>query len=117
MELKTFEKELVYNGEKVRLFLGKYIHPANNALFMETMDGDPHATCSINLETEIPVGEDLIFIKDYSENEGMTDFLLKNGVIEQIIGSKQSGYIYAPVAKLALNKFIEIKEDECESLR
>lgn len=111
MELKVFEKELEYYGERVKLFLGKYIHPKNNALFMETLDGDPCCTCSINIETNETVDDNLVFIKDYSENEGMAKFLLGNGVINEIIGYQPSGYILAPIATLCLDKFIEVEED------
>lgn len=111
MELKAFEKELEYQGVKVKLLLGKYIYPENNALFMETLDEEPHCTCSINLETDTPIDDDLIFIKDYSENEGMTKFLLENGIISEIVGYQPSGYILAPIGKLCLDKFIEIEEN------
>lgn len=111
MKLKTFEKELVYNGDKVKLFLGKYIEPQNNALFMETLNGDPHAICSINIDTEEPVENDLVFIKDYSENEGMINFLLENGVIEEVVGLEMSGFVLIPVARLAMDKFVVVEEN------
>lgn len=111
MELKTFEKELVYNGDKVKLFLGKYMEPQNNALFMETIDGDPHTTCSVNIDTEEPLEEDVVLIKDYSENEGMMDFLLENRVIEEVVGLESSGYVLIPVARLAMDKFVVVEEN------
>jgi outer membrane lipoprotein-sorting protein len=42
-----------------------------------------------------------VAIKDYSENEGMYDSLLKAGVIKKAHRQLASGYVVLPVCKLA----------------
>jgi len=44
--------------------------------------GEPIATATTNIvEDDIPMEADEVFIKDYSENEGMTDALITAGII------------------------------------
>ena len=108
MLLKKFKENLVYNGNTVQLNLLKYVEPKNNALTMELLNGDPYTTCSINIEDELSC-EDFICIKDYSENEGMLNFLLENGVLTEVIGIIRSGYVNIPVCRLNLNNFIDVE--------
>jgi len=47
--------------------------------------GEPIASCSLNLPIKLP--DDEMFIKDYSENQGMVNELIKNDIIE--IGARR----------------------------
>lgn len=108
MYLKKFKDNLVYDGNVVRLNLLKYMEPKNNALTMELLDGDPYATCSINIDDKLS-GNDLICIKDYSENQGMLNFLLKNNVLTEVVGVIRSEYVEIPVCRLNLSNFIDVE--------
>lgn len=54
----------------------------NGALRIQLIDtyGNPFATASINV-SGADLGQDEIIVKDYSENEGMLDFLIKNNIV------------------------------------
>lgn len=108
MFLKRFKESLVYDGNEVQLHLLKYVEPKNNALTMELLDGDPYTTCSINIEHKLK-DEDLICIKDYSENQGILNFLLENNVVTEVLGTIGSGYVDIPVCRLNLDNFIEVE--------
>tara|TARA_R110000796_G_scaffold13560_5_gene43790 strand:- start:6219 stop:6521 length:303 start_codon:yes stop_codon:yes gene_type:complete len=49
----------------------------------DSVNGDNIATCSVDL-TRVPPKEGTFYVKDYSENEGMTKALLKSKVVEVI---------------------------------
>jgi phosphoribosylformylglycinamidine (FGAM) synthase-like amidotransferase family enzyme len=69
----------------------------NRISLIDTKDGMPYATAS----TYIPglsVGE--YAIKDYSENEGILNFLLENNIIEAPHRFAESGYVTIPICKL-----------------
>lgn len=71
------------------------------ALCLIADNGEPISTCTVNLPDEsLDAGE--VLIKDYSENEGMVEFLVKEGVVERTDRELRSGYISIPVCKLLL---------------
>jgi hypothetical protein len=75
------------NGGRIALFL------------IDAEDGEPVSTCTVNLPAE-PLGIGEVFIKDYSENEGMAEFLVKEGVVELTGRVVVSGYVKIPVGRL-----------------
>ena len=60
---------------------------------------EPIATASVNLINE-PMEADEIAIKDYSENEGMLDALVKAGVVSTPLRFVESGWVSIPVCHL-----------------
>lgn len=66
-------------------------------------DGYPESACiaTINLPDE-DIEADEVIIKDYSENEGIYEMMLKAGHIGPEIRTVYSGFISAPVCKLLL---------------
>lgn len=49
---------------------------------VENETHEPIATATVNIE-EIPIADDQVIVKDYSENEGMVDALVAAGIIHQ----------------------------------
>jgi hypothetical protein len=39
-------------------------------------------------------------VKDYSENEGMLDFLIGNGIVEKPHRYENSGFVKIPICKI-----------------
>ena len=109
--MKKYKKQLVSEGTVLNLFLTKYVEPKNNALILEMLDGSPWATASIIIG-EAPIREDLVFIKDYSENEGILNLLKDSGVAKEVVGVCHSGYIDVPVIRIDLNEFEEFVEPD-----
>lgn len=73
------------HAENWKFKTSRYMDNGNNALVIMDMDEsgeeiDTYAVCSVNPGREIPC--DMIAVKDWSENEGMVEFLKKEGVIE-----------------------------------
>jgi hypothetical protein len=56
-------------------------------------------TATTNLP-EVSLGEDEVFIKDYTENVGVLSFLLDNGFVEQTGRTVRSGYVAIPIVKI-----------------
>ena len=61
--------------------------------------GEPIAMATVNIP-ECPLGVDEVIIKDYSENEGMLECLLKAGIIELTGVRVQTGFVECPVCVL-----------------
>jgi hypothetical protein len=66
---------------------------------IDANDGDPIATATVNLP-DVPAGPNEVFIKDYSENEGMLKALTDAGVIKPTGDSVRSGFVTVPRAEL-----------------
>jgi hypothetical protein len=79
----------------------------NNRLALEILDsedGIPVMVATVNIP-EVPLNEGEIIIKDYSENEGVLDFLQQNGLVGEVLREVQSGFVTCPVVKyLGLTK-------------
>jgi hypothetical protein len=73
------------------------------ALYLTTPNEGRIAICTTNLPNE-PLAPDEVFIKDYSENEGMLDALAHAGVISAppILTYTQSGHVRIPKVKILL---------------
>lgn len=67
---------------------------------VDQRDGEPVATATTNLPDE-PLADDEVVIKDWSENTGMVTALVAAGVIEQPHRSVVTGFVKAPVARIA----------------
>ena len=81
-----------------------YLQNGNNALMIvETtakgFEVEMYCMCSVNPGVLVP--EDCLAVKDYSENEGMVEFLKAEGVIEgDPVGKITSGFVEIPVYAL-----------------
>ena len=68
-------------------------------------DGEPIATATVNLPAT-PMEPDEAAIKNYSENEGIEDVLIKEGILMLgTVKTVQTGYAKVPVYKVNLNYF------------
>ncbi len=65
----------------------------------DATDGSPVATASVNIpEAKLPTG--FIFIKNWSENEGMLDALVSAGIVEDTGRTFPCGFTDANLCKL-----------------
>jgi hypothetical protein len=44
--------------------------------------------------------KDEVIIKNYSENEGVLEFLIENGIVSKPLRTVESGWVTCPVVKL-----------------
>lgn len=58
-------------------------------------DRDPVATVTVNLPDE-PLGPNEVFVKDWSENEGMVEAMEQAGILKATGNAAHSGFVSAP---------------------
>ena len=63
--------------------------------------------CTINIP-EYGRSEDVIAIKDYSENEGVVEWLEKNKIIISVIDVVYSGFVSAPIVKIDADRLMNL---------
>lgn len=96
MEMKHYTYESKYGTYEDCYFqLGRYTNN-NLAVFIVSRTEGPITKVTINPDTRIP--DTMIAIKDYSENEGMVDWLISMDIIERDpVFTIPSGYVDVPV--------------------
>jgi hypothetical protein len=72
--------EVTWRSRKLSVAFTLYRNPHNICINLLTPDGERYATASANIGEQLPY--DVVAIKDYTENAGIQDALIKAGVIE-----------------------------------
>ena len=89
------------DGEIVRLVPITYVG-GNPGVRLETVDGQPYATLSVNLPGEtLPEGS--FFLKDWSENRDLARALIAQGVIviDETVDPVPSGHVMVRAFRIA----------------
>ena len=81
-----FVRTETYNDGKIRIQL------------YDSKDGTPYATATTNIQEELEQGE--VAIKDWSENQGILDFLVQNRIVKEPHRFVESGYVKIPICEL-----------------
>jgi hypothetical protein len=95
---KTFELVTPYSTYDVKLVRGFYGNGNKAVQLMDAEDGSPVMIATVNLGNRNP--DDLITIKNYSENEGVLEFLQEIGFVGEVDHYEQAGWVEVPVCKL-----------------
>ena len=66
---------------------------------LDMNDKSPFAVASVNLP-DFVIGKDMVFIKDYSENEGMLRTLVEADIVQDTGETAPSGYVDVPLCVL-----------------
>lgn len=90
-------KDLVFKNYNCSLEFGEYAQGNVAITLIDNTDGEPVAVATINVDNLHPHE---VCIKDYSENQGMYQALLKHGVIENRHRFENTGYNLSPVSYL-----------------
>ena len=97
--MNTFTYKSKYGTYKDCQFVIGYYENGN--LGIEIRSNTEGAIARVTVNPDIPISIDEIAIKDYSENEGMVDWLLSMNIIEEEpIREIESGWVTIPVHKL-----------------
>lgn len=89
-----------YGSYNVKILPKIYMNGRLALLMVDDPGGEPVTTITINTpETHLEPGE--IAVKNYTENEGMEDFLLANKLATDTGRFANGHYINAPIMKIA----------------
>ena len=104
---KPFTYNTHYSTYRVNLVRGFYGNGNKAVQFMDADDGSHVLVATTNLGTVNP--PDLITVKNYSENEGVLEFLLNIGFVDGVDHYEQAGFVKVPVCHLSAEgqKFFE----------
>lgn len=89
--------------EKVYLKRSSYQIDGTLAIQMLCEDGEPYTVVTIHVDEE-PVGKEYAFVKSYSENAGIGEFLIENEIAKPTGRMASSGYVAIPEFKFDLSK-------------
>lgn len=93
-------KILRYKDYNCLVEISSYIDNYRPAIFLrDADDGEVITTATINLPEE-SLNEGEVFIKNYSENEGILDWLINEGIVENTGREVESGYVKIPVVRI-----------------
>jgi len=86
-----------YQGGRYSLQFGHYSYGNRLAVWMiDESDGETYATISVNLP-DVPICDNYIFAKNYSENENIYNFLVEKGILIPTGGQVKSGFVSVPI--------------------
>ena len=87
-------------GERYLLFIKQetYKEGGIRIQLYDSKDGTPYATATTSIQEDLESGE--VAIKDWSENEGILDFLVQNKIVKEPHRFVKSGYVKIPICEL-----------------
>lgn len=80
---------------------GNYSNYRTSLLLVDEHTGEPIIIATTNLIDE-PLEKDEVFIKDWSENEGVLKFLQDNKYVGKVITNVAVNYVFAQKCKLLI---------------
>jgi hypothetical protein len=83
----------------VEVAYGQYGNGRLAVTLLDAHDAGPVLTATVNLP-EQPLEADEVYIKDWSENEGMLKFLQEHGIVVPTIKEVPTGYVTAHRCKV-----------------
>ena len=99
--MKTFKFTPVESeiSRNLVISLGKYENGRTAIQLNDAIDGHPYAVATVNMPNVL-LADNEVLIKDYSENQGVLDFLIKYNVVTPTPNGVQSGFVWLPLAIL-----------------
>ena len=91
--------KLNFLGEDCHVELNRYQNGRLAICLVISKDGEPMTTATVNLP-EIPLLDGFVFIKNYSENEGILDLFLKAGIVDEVMGHVPMGFVIIPICSI-----------------
>lgn len=90
-----------FNGYKLSINKRNYSNGRIALQLIDTEDGFPFATATVNIP-EAQISDDEVIIKDYSENAGILDCLVKHKIISNPIDRLNTGFVTVEICKLLI---------------
>ena len=96
---QTYILTTPYGSYEVYLSFGKYRNGRTAIELLDAQDHEPVMVATVNIDNALLHGDEII-IKNYSENEGVLDFLVRNGIVSQPKYWVATGWVTCPVVDL-----------------
>lgn len=84
-----------YRDENLVMIEGEYSNNGRKAFYVEDEFGENYCTLSVNIPN-IPLDDECVFIKNYSENEEIYNFLKNRGFLAPTGVYVSSGFVSIP---------------------
>ena len=98
--MKNQNQKIKFQDWNCLLEFSEYQNNGRTAItLIDETDGSPITTATINMPN-VSLNDDEVIIKDYSENEGILNALLINGVVELTGKSVDTGFVNCEICKL-----------------
>lgn len=99
--MKTFTYKSSYGFEYPNCYFVTGRYSENNNLSVRIMNDSEGPICTVTVNLGRKINDDCIVVKDYSENEGMVNWLFDNEFIEDHpVDIIDNGYVHCGVYKL-----------------
>jgi hypothetical protein len=95
--MKKFKLNAHGNTYDVTVKLSKYNNDRIAIQLTDVSDGMPYATATVNMPNVL-LEDNEVLVKDYSENEGMLEFLIRNNIVTPTMQGVHAGHVWFPVA-------------------
>ena len=96
---QTYILTTEYGSYEVYLSFGKYRNGRTSIELLDARDHEPVMVATVNIDNALLHGDEII-IKDYSENEGVLDFLVRNEIVSHPKHWVATGWVACPVVDL-----------------
>jgi hypothetical protein len=99
--MKTFSLSAPWDERStlVSIKLDKYANGRTRINLLDAADNEPYAVATTNLP-DVLLLDNEVLVKDYSENEGMTEFLTTNNIVVPTNNWVSSGFVDLQVCTL-----------------
>ena len=110
-----FIEEVKYRDcENAGLYLTRFVEKDLPVLFIGNAEEESvYTICNINPDDSYNLCEYELAIKNYSENEGLLNWLIENGYVNKPHASYISGWVQVPVCKMT-DRLIKIVTEKCQ---
>jgi hypothetical protein len=92
-------KTVIVNGTECILRKDTYVNGRVALLLYEKESGEPYTSLSVNLP-DVKMAADEVAVKDWSENYGILDQMVEQGVVSKPLRYSWSGYVKIPICKI-----------------
>jgi hypothetical protein len=94
-------KKITFLGIDYEVKISRFNTNNRPALFLiDCSDGSP-ARISVNLP-QIEMADNETAIKNYSENDGILEHLIKDGIVSEPVRFVDSGFVQVPICKILI---------------
>lgn len=104
-------KKMNFKGYECVVAKTNYMNNNNLALVLFDANvrfGPPVAYITVNTSEILPANQG--FVKNYSENDGMMEAIIEAGLVSEVLGTKQFGYVTAPLVEFNLENVGDFEE-------